>query len=74
MILKPKCHAPRCSRLAETRGLCSKHYQQTRRHGRLKPETEYRARGSVCYIRNCPHPVKAKGLCMKHYQRKARKS
>ena len=62
------CKASRCSRRAHTTGLCSRHYQQVRRHGRLTPEREYHPRGEVCIVEGCPKPQIARGLCYRHYQ------
>ena len=49
-------------------GLCSRHYQQIRHHGRLTPEREYRPRGEVCSVSGCRNPQIARGLCHRHYQ------
>jgi len=67
------CKAPDCIDVARTAGYCAKHYAQTQRHGRLKPETEYQTRGPECSVRGCTALVQAKGLCMRHYMQRRRK-
>ena len=62
------CRAPGCLSEARTAGLCPKHYQQMRRHGRLTPEREYQSRGAICTSDDCDKPQVAKGLCFRHYQ------
>ena len=66
------CRAPGCGGPARTAGFCPRHYQQTRRHGRLTPEREYCSRGECCTAHGCDKPQVAKGLCFRHYQQMRR--
>ena len=62
------CLAEGCDQEARNRGMCSKHYQQMRRHGRLTPEREYRKRGMTCEAEGCSEGQVARGYCFRHYQ------
>ena len=63
-----ECLAEECDREARNCGLCAKHYQQVRKHGRLTPEREYRKRGAICEAKGCADKQVAKGYCFRHYQ------
>lgn len=62
------CRAEDCENLADTRGLCSKHYARWYRTGSTKLKTR-----SPCAVFEdelpCPNLAKTKGLCPKHYLR-----
>jgi len=62
------CKADGCGAEARTAGLCPRHYQQMRRHGRLTPEREYGKRGECCLVDGCREEQVAKGYCFRHYQ------
>lgn len=62
------CEADGCDMEARTAGLCPRHYQQVRRHGRLTPEREYGKRGECCLVGDCREEQVAKGYCFRHYQ------
>lgn len=65
-----KCKVVWCHDEAVTKGYCNKHYQQMRKHGEVKSETE-RSKIKVsdkCSISGCDNKVFAKGYCNKHYQ------
>ena len=62
------CSATGCERPLTARGLCNRHYQQVRRHGRLTPESEYGERHRRCQVASCGEGAVAKGLCARHYQ------
>lgn len=70
------CTGPECTRRAEyadparadrTATLCKGHYEQIRRHGRLKP-LQARNAGRPCSRTGCTSGAAAKGLCLRHYQ------
>ena len=68
------CRAPRCGRLARTKGVCYRHYQQLRLHGRfLTEDEEYSRLPERCAVEGCDAKPLAKGLCMRHYGQKRRK-
>ena len=62
------CEAEDCDAEARTVGLCPRHYQQVRRHGRLTPEWEYQKRSGECRVGICDEAQVAKGYCFRHYQ------
>lgn len=62
------CSAPNCDKYARTSGMCPRHYQQVRRHGRLTPELEYQSRGNQCDAKDCEELPVASGHCARHYQ------
>ena len=62
------CGVAGCGRPRTARGLCNRHYQQMRRHGRLTPEREYGERHRSCQVPSCGEGAVAKGLCARHYQ------
>ena len=66
------CSAPACPRPSSARGLCHRHYEQWRTHGRLTPEREHSGirRGAPCG--ECGAPSSARGLCRRHYDRARR--
>ena len=63
------CSAADCDQSAETKGYCSKHYQQIRKHETLQPEREYGKRGPHCAVPGCDKPVTALDRCRAHYDR-----
>lgn len=63
-----KCSAENCDKYARTMGMCPRHYQQKRRHGRLTPELEYQIRGENCAAKGCEELPVARGHCGRHYQ------
>ena len=62
------CKAEDCDAEARTVGLCPRHYQQVRRHGRLTPEREYHKRSGECRVGICDEAQVAKSYCFRHYQ------
>lgn len=70
--LNPACRVPDCERTAQTAGYCPRHYQQVRRHGRLTPELEYRARQQsgpiLCQVPGWEEKSVARSYCARHYQ------
>jgi hypothetical protein len=68
-MLMSLCKAERCNHKQVTRGYCSTHYSQFRRHGRLVPETEHiKNKGKVCLSEICKESAICKGYCQKHYR------
>ena len=65
---RPICRAEDCDAEVRTAGLCPRHYQQIRRHGRLTPEREYSKRNGSCLINGCGESQVAKSYCFRHYQ------
>ena len=65
---RPICRAEDCDAEVRTAGLCPRHYQQIRRHGRLTPEREYSKRNGSCLVNGCGESQVAKGYCFRHYQ------
>ena len=49
------------------KGMCSRHYQQVRTHGRLTPELEHAPKADACSALGCTKPVFSKCACSKHY-------
>lgn len=61
---KLPCGEPGCVVVGRTtRGLCDRHYQQTRRAGKLTPRPE-----RVCQVDGCIRPHRARGYCKIHYR------
>jgi hypothetical protein len=61
------CEAEECTRRSRVKGLCPRHYQQLRRHGCLRPETEHGQYKPTCSMKGCKGKTVARGYCRKHY-------
>jgi len=71
VTLAKTCGAPNCDQQAVSAGYCPRHYQQTRRYGRLTPEREYAvstAKQRYCSVSGCEELHISKGFCYRHYQ------
>ncbi|PHE64132.1 hypothetical protein COF68_04590 [Bacillus toyonensis] len=66
------CKVTGCSGTVTAKELCSKHYQQTRKHGRITPELE-RIYLDTCSLFDCNEKHLAKGYCYKHYYERCRR-
>ncbi|MEE3233821.1 MAG: hypothetical protein VX294_06610 [Candidatus Latescibacterota bacterium] len=71
-IARERCIADNCDQFARTTGMCPRHYQQVRRHGRLTPELEYQSRGDRCAAKGCEELPVARDHCARHYQQMRR--
>ncbi|QBP33254.1 HNH endonuclease [Gordonia phage BrutonGaster] len=56
------CSVNDCLKRVQAKGLCSSHYQASRREAVAK-----RRRQIGCRVSGCPKPLLAKGLCKSHY-------
>lgn len=62
------CNLDCCTNKFHSKGLCSKHYRQYLKHGRLTPELEIKEKLTNCKIPSCENKgIIVKGLCRKHY-------
>ena len=68
LSIRETCSVENCDKYARTTGMCPRHYQQVRRHGRLTPELEYQIRGEKCSAKGCEELPVARGYCGRHYQ------
>lgn len=57
------CNIPGCSAEAVARGLCMRHYKQSRRNNCIN----IKEKPVVCQYPGCSGVVYSKGLCRKHY-------
>jgi len=74
----PTCNAGEgwsCDRAHYARGMCATHHRQALRHGRLRPLSPYRPRGTrtgPCSVDECSRDAVRKGMCKPHHDRKLR--
>lgn len=66
-----KCSYESCGQQAVAKGLCSGHYQQSRKGKRLKPLSRQHPE-PTCVFEDCVRPTYAKSLCDAHYQQQLR--
>ena len=66
------CHLPSCDSVSQAKGLCWKHYQQKRRHGRCTPELEREYYDGPCVAPGCEGKPVQHGLCKRHAGQVAR--
>lgn len=57
------CSVPGCQNEEVAKGLCMKHYKQSRRNNRINIEEK----PTECTHPGCHGKVYSKGLCRKHY-------
>ena len=62
------CQAGGCDRVVYARGLCGRHFKQTRRHGAVQPDTGPRP----CAVEACDRQAVTRGWCHGHYLRWSR--
>lgn len=63
-----KCSIADCTKDAEKKGMCNKHYKRVLRYG--DPNfTSRRSSNMKCEVVNCEEPAKGNGLCNMHYAR-----
>ena len=62
------CNLNHCNNRFHSKGLCSKHYRQHLKHGRLTPELEVKEKLTNCKIPSCNKiDTIVNGFCRKHY-------
>lgn len=59
------CSVPNCNNEAVAKGLCMKHYKQSRRNNAINTEEK----PVVCQHPGCKEAVYSKGLCRVHYNK-----
>ena len=78
LLMAKYCKVVGCKKLALSKGYCSKHYQQMRRHGGLTLEREQQHQmipsNGKCVVDGCDRAVEAKGMCKLHYNIEYRKN
>lgn len=62
------CSVENCNGKVVARGLCSRHYKQLRRYGKVTI-TETLIRSDHCLVDGCEGEVYARGYCEPHYKR-----
>ena len=60
------CEVEGCGRPHHGKGLCRKHYDEVRNHGKIKQKEECSIK--VCKIEGCNEKHHAKGYCERHYR------
>lgn len=63
------CSAEGCDQPQYGRGLCAKHYQRVRRHGRIDLPAKQPKPSALCMVDECVEPVRCRSLCAYHYRR-----
>lgn len=63
------CSVVDCGKKAQTKGLCSKHYQRLLKRGSVEDYLGCHEVDRKCSVEGCGGKVDAKGLCNKHYLR-----